>query len=130
MFTELLALVIGQNAAESLRGSKDSRDLLPQEQADAYSGLVSAILGSFGLLIGLSATLGGLLADPATSFAALALIAGIGFGCSYSGYYFGRRAPHVTRRFPGMAKFAVVASAAGMVLAVASLVLAAARIFL
>lgn len=130
MFTELLALVIGQNAAESLRGSKDSRDLLPQEQADAFSGLVAAVLAGFGFLIALSAILVGLLAEPAVGFAALAVVAGIGFGCSFAGNYFGRRAPHVTRRFPGMAKFAVVTSAAGMVLAVASLVIAAAGVVL
>jgi hypothetical protein len=130
MFADLLALVIGQNAAEALRVSKNSRDVLPQERTDALSGAASAVLGSFGFLIGLSATLGGLLADTGKSFAALAIIAGIGLGCSYAGYYFGRRAPHVTRRFLGMAKYAVVASAAGMVLAGVSLVLIAARIFL
>lgn len=127
MLGELLALVIGQNAAEALRGSNKSRGRIPEEQTDALSGAASAVLGSIGLLIGLSAILGGLLADPGRSFVALAIIAGIGFGCSYFGYYFGRRAPHVTDRFLGMAKYAVVVSAAGMVLSVVSLVVTAAR---
>lgn len=130
MFSELLALVIGQNAAESLRDSKGSRDLLPQERTDALSGPVSAVLGSFGVLIGLSATRWGLLAESGNTFAAIAIIAGIGLGCSYAGYYIGRRAPLVTRRFLGTAKFAVATSAAGMVLASASLVLTVVRILL
>lgn len=130
LFAELLALVIGQNAAEALRDSKNSRDVLPQEHTDALSGAASAVLGSFGLLIGLGATLGGLLSDPGRSFAALAIIASIGLGCTYSGYYFARRAPHVTRQFLGMAKYAVVVSAAGMVLPAVALVVTATRIFL
>lgn len=129
MFTELLAMVVGQNAAESLRGSKGSRNLLPQERTDAFSGVASAFLGIVGLAIGMLATLGGLLAFPGKSFAALAIVAGIGFGCSCAAYHFGRRVPHVTDRFLGMAKFAVMAASAGMVLAVLSLVLAAASFF-
>jgi hypothetical protein len=111
MLGELLALLFGQNAAEALRDSKNSRALLPSEHTDALSGAASAVLGSLGLLIGLSATPGGFPADPRKGFGALAIIAAIGLGCSYFGYYFGRRAPHVTRRFLGMAQYAVVVSA-------------------
>lgn len=127
MFRDLLALVIGQNAADTLRDSKRSRDLLPQERTDAYSGAASAVLGSFGLLIGVLATRGALLADSGRNFAALAIIAVLGLGCSYSGYYFGRRAPRVTRRFLGLARYAVVTAVAGAAFAVASLVLIAVR---
>jgi hypothetical protein len=102
---------------------------LPEQHTDAFSGAASAALGTLGFLIGLAATLGGLATDPRKSFVALAIIAAIGFGCSYFGYRFGRRAPHVTRRFLGMAKYAVVISAAGMVLPVVSLVVAVASIF-
>lgn len=128
MFVDLFSLVIGQRAAESLRDSKTSRDVLPQERTDALSGAASAVIASFGVLIGLAATLtAGLMADPKGSLAAIAIIAGVGFGCSYFGYYFGRRAPHVTDRFLGMAKYAVVVSAVGMVLPLVSLAVAAVR---
>jgi hypothetical protein len=111
MFGELLALLFGQNAAEALRNSKSTRALLSEQHTDALSGAASAALGSLGFIIGLAAALGGLATDPRKSFGALAIIAAIGLGCSYFGYYFGRRAPHVTRRFLGMAQYAVVVSA-------------------
>jgi hypothetical protein len=72
--------------------------------------LALPVLGNLGLLIGLSATRGGFPADPRKVFGALAIIAAIGLDCSYFGYYFGRRAPHVTRRFLGMAQYAVVSA--------------------
>jgi FtsH-binding integral membrane protein len=129
MFGELLAMLFGQNAAESLRDSKTSRSSSPGGDTDALSGAASALLGSVGLLIGLSATLAAFATEPRTSLVAIVIIAAIGFGCSYFGYQFGRRAPHVTRRFLGMAKYAVVVSAAGMILPVVSLVVTAARTF-
>ena len=130
MFSELLALVIGQNAVESLRTSKDSRALVPDTLTDSLSGVASSVLGTIGVAIGVFATMGGLRADSSSSFVALAIIAGIGLGCSYFGSYFGRRAPYVTRRFLGMAKYAVLVSPAGMVLPVVAVVIAAARVFL
>ena len=129
MMWELFALVLGQNAAEARRNSSGSASF-PDKHADALTGVAAAILGSFGLLIGLIATSIGLLREPGESIAAIAIIAFIGLGCSWSGSYFGHRAPHVTSRFLGLAKYAVVASVAGMILSVVSLLVAAARTFL
>src|SRR5690606_37524655 len=55
MMWELFALVLGQNAAEARRNSSGSASF-PDKHADALTGVAAAILGSFGLLIGLIAT--------------------------------------------------------------------------
>lgn len=123
MFAELLAMVIGQSAAEALRDSKDSRASAPERDANALMGVVSAGLGGFGLLFGLLATLKGPLADPVPTegFAGLAIIAAIGFACSCVGLYLGRKALRVTRRHPGIAKCGSAVSAAGLIVSVVSL---------
>jgi hypothetical protein len=130
MFADLIGLLFGQIAAESTRDPTKRGSTYFDKNTDALSGAASAALGSFGLLLGLSSALIAALADTSASFVAGIIIAIVGFGCSYFGSYFGRRAPYVTDRFLGMARYAVVVSSVGAVASVATPVIAAVKIFL
>lgn len=130
MFGELIGLLFGQIAAESTRDPDKRGSTFLDDKTDALSGLASAGLGSFGLLLGLSSALMSVRADTIAGFAVIIIIAAIGFGCSYFASYFGRRAPYVTDRFLGMARYAVVVSSVGAVACVVSPVVAAVKIFL
>ena len=130
MFGELLGLLFGQIAAESTRDPKRRGATFLDDRTDKLSGAASAVLASFGLLLGLSSTFMAALADTSASFVPIAIIAIVGFGCSCFASYFGRRAPHVTDRFLGMARYAVVVSSVGAIVCVLSPVVAAVKIFL
>jgi hypothetical protein len=130
MFGELIGLLFGQIAAESTKDPEKRGSTFLDGKEDALSGVASAILGSFGLLLGLSSLWLIDSADTITGFFAIVIIAILGFGCSYFGSYFGRRAPHVTNRFLGVARYAAVISSVGAIVCVASPLVAAAKIFL
>lgn len=132
MFGELLSLMLGQSAAEALRDTKRSRASSPEGETNALMGIVSAGLGSFGLLLGLLVARIGPLTGPisSTSLSGVAIIAAIGLGCSCFGFHFGRRALRVTRRHIAVAKCGAVISSVGMAISVASLAVMATRNFL
>lgn len=130
MFGQLVGLLFGQVAAESTKDPEKRGSTFLDGKEDAQSGVASALLGSFGLLLGLFSLWLSVSAVTAAGFAAIVTIAILGFGCSCFGSYFGRRAPHVTDRFLGMARYAVVVSSLGAIVCVVSPVVAAAKIFL
>jgi hypothetical protein len=125
--TQIVGELIG-----GLFGSKKSRQPFPEGDTNASFGAASAFFGSLGLLFSLLAAPIAVLEGPTPemSLGAIASVATIGLTCSYIGFLFGRKAPHVTRRRLGMAKYAVVVSIPGVLLSVVALVICAVRIFL
>ncbi len=128
---ELLAQLFGHLAVEALRDSK--KTIAPPSEGDTNVslGAASACFGSLGLLFGLLIAVIAVPERPTlgTSFGVVAIFTAIGFACSCVGFHFGRRAPHVTPRHLGIAKYGVVVSALAMVLVVVVLVASAAKIF-
>jgi len=120
MMSDLIGMLVGQSVADATRHRKEAGELFPGGDPDSISGAASAALGSFGLLLGLSAVLVAIQPDTEGSLAVTLIIAVIAFGCASFGIHFGRRAPMVTRRFLGLARYGVLASLAGVLLVVAS----------
>jgi hypothetical protein len=128
---EIAAWIFGEFLG-GLLGSKTPRQPFPEGDTHASFGAASAFFGSLGILFALLITPAAVLQGPTPgmSLGAIASVATIGLVCSCIGLHFGRKAPHVTRRRLGMAKYGVVVSTPGLLLSALSLVVCAVRIFL
>jgi hypothetical protein len=128
---EVVSQVVGELLG-GLFGSNKARQPFPEGETNASFGAASAFFGSLGLLSSLLAAPFAVLEGPTRemSLGAIASVATIGLLCSYIGYHFGRRAPQVTRRRLGMAKYGVVVSVPGILLSAVALVICGARTLL
>jgi hypothetical protein len=127
---EIAAQIFGELLG-GLFGSKKPRQPFPEGDTHASFGVASAFFGSLGVLFALLITRVAVFdgPTPGMGLGAIASVGTIGLVCSCIGLHFGRKAPLVTRRRLGMAKYGVVVSIPGLLLSALTLVVCAVRVF-
>jgi hypothetical protein len=129
---ELVAQIIGEAAVEAFRGNKKPRAPFPEGDTKASYGAASAFLGSVGVLLVVPVALVAALVGPSPemSLSAILVVTAISLALCIGGMRLGAKAPLVTRRNLGMAKYGLIASLVGALSAGVTVVACAARAIL
>jgi hypothetical protein len=129
---ELVAQDIGEAALDALVGTRKPHAPFPEGETKASYGAASAFFGTLGLLFALPIAILAALTDPSPemSLGAILTMALVGLVSSVAGMRLGARAPLVTRRNLGFAKYGFSVATVGALSAVAALVACAVRAIL
>jgi hypothetical protein len=129
---ELISQVIGEAAVEAFVGSKKPRPPFPEGETNASYGAAAAFFGTLGPMFALPTAIVACLwgASPDMPMSAILTLTVVGLLSSVAGIRLGARAPLVTRRNLGLARYGFLVAFVGAFSSIVALVASAVRAIL